>query len=451
MKRIQEIYDFSSKRDQKPKTISTSASLPKKRKVVLVALELPKDRRWQTLESLEELKQLAESADFIVDKHIINKRDEPSASYFIGSGTLESLLEYCQANDIHTVIFDDDLTPAQTKNISKKLKDVLVIDRTEIILDIFAARARTKEGKLQIELARLEYMLPRLTRQWTHLVRQEGMSGGAVGVRGPGEKQLEMDRRQIRERIHSIKRELKDVERNRSVQRKRRQRHNIPVVALIGYTNSGKSTLLNTLTDAHVMVADKLFATLDPTTRRFELPNHQPVLVIDTVGFINKLPHQLVDAFKATLEEVRQADLLIHVLDVSDDKAEDRLKVVKQVLKELHADDKKIITVLNKIDCVTYPDKLDLLKRENEPCVAISAKTGRNIENLFEMLTEHTKEYRTFAKLFIPYVHHNLIAKIYKNGNVLVRKNCDTGIYLEAEYDKVLGGLLESFHVTKQA
>ena len=321
MRKIHEIYDFTAKRDQKPKTVSAS-SQQEIRKVVLVALELPKQRRWQTLESLQELKLLAESAGFVVDKHIINKREEVSSSYFIGSGSLESLLEYCSDNNIHAVIFDDDLTPAQMKNITRKLGDVIVIDRTEIIIDIFAARARTKEGKLQIELARLEYMLPRLTRQWTHLVRQEGMSGGSVGVRGPGEKQLEMDRRQIRERIHSIKRELKQVEKYRSTQRKRRQRHNIPVIALIGYTNSGKSTLLNKLTDAHVIVADQLFATLDPTTRRFMLPNNQPVLLIDTVGFINKLPHQLVDAFKATLEEVRQADLLIHVLDVSDDKAE---------------------------------------------------------------------------------------------------------------------------------
>ena len=448
MRRIHEIYDFSAQRIQKPKTVSAS-SQPEVKKVVLVALELPKQRRWQTLESLQELKLLAESAGFIVDKHIINKREEASSSYFIGTGSLQSLLDYCNDNDIHSVIFDDDLTPAQMKNITRKLGDVIVIDRTEIIIDIFAARARTKEGKLQIELARLEYMLPRLTRQWTHLVRQEGMSGGSVGVRGPGEKQLEMDRRQIRERIHAIKRELKQVEKYRSTQRKRRQRHNVPVVALIGYTNSGKSTLLNKLTDANVMVADKLFATLDPTTRRFVLPNNQPVLLIDTVGFINKLPHQLVDAFKATLEEVRQADLLIHVLDVSDDKAEDRLQVVKSVLKELDSDKKQIVTVLNKIDCLIYPESIQHLQRETEPCVAISAKTGQNMERFFEVLSENTKDYRTFGRLFIPYSHHNLVGKIYKHGNIRKQKNCDTGIYLEVEYDRVLHGLLKSFIVEK--
>ncbi|MDX9702701.1 MAG: GTPase HflX [Candidatus Auribacterota bacterium] len=448
MRKIHEIYDFSSKRIQKPKTIPTSFQKETK-KVVLVALELSNHRRWQTLESLQELKLLAESAGFTVDKHIINKREVPSPSYCIGSGSVDSLHEYCKANDIHSVIFDDDLTPAQMKNISAKLDDVIVIDRTEIIIDIFAARARTKEGKLQIELARLEYMLPRLTRQWTHLVRQEGMTGGAVGVRGPGEKQLEMDRRQIRERIHSIKKELKLVETYRSTQRKRRKRHNIPVIALIGYTNSGKSTLLNKLTDSHVMVADKLFATLDPTARRFVLPNNQPILLIDTVGFINKLPHQLVDAFKATLEEVRQADLLIHVLDVSDDKAEDRLKVVTKVLKELSAHEKKVVTVLNKIDCLISQDGLLHLERETMPCVPISAKTGQNLERLFEVLSEQTRDYRTFGRLFIPYSHHSLIGKIYENGNIRKQKNCDTGVYLEAEYDRVLDGLLESFIVKK--
>ena len=240
-------------------------------------------------------------------------------------------------------------------------------------------RAQTKEGKLQVQLAQLEYMLPRLTRQWQHLVHQEGGTGGTVGVRGPGEKQLEMDRRQIRKKIHSIKKELKGVEKYRSVQRKKRKRHNVPVIALIGYTNSGKSTLLNRLTNADVLVENKLFATLDPTTRRLTLPNNQDIILIDTVGFISKLPHQLVDAFKATLEELRQADLLIHVLDVSDENFEDRKKTVFQVLHELEVDDKKIITVNNKIDIMPNLHALNRLETYKQAlCVYFSKNRQRN-------------------------------------------------------------------------
>jgi len=333
MNRIEEIYDFNKKKSRGKKHkyhVENKKLTPQK--LVLVTIELPQDRRWRILESLSELKKLAESAGFIVIKRVINKRTQISPSFLIGKGTLDKVSDYCKSNDIHTVLFDNELTPAQTKNISKKMPDIFVKDRTSIILDIFAMRAQTKEGKLQVQLAQLEYMLPRLTRQWQHLVHQEGGTGGTVGVRGPGEKQLEMDRRQIRKKIYSIKKDLKEVEKYRSIQRKKRKRHNVPVIALIGYTNSGKSTLLNRLTNADVLVENKLFATLDPTTRRLTLPNNQDIILIDTVGFISKLPHQLVDAFKATLEELRQADLLIHVLDVSDENFEDRKKTVFQVL-----------------------------------------------------------------------------------------------------------------------
>ena len=434
MNRIEEIYDFNKKnpRGKKDKYQVENKKLTPQ-KLVLITIELPKDRRWRILESLSELKKLAESAGFIVVKRVINKRTQISPSYMIGKGTIEKISDYCKTNDIHTVLFDNELSPAQTKNISKKLPDIFVKDRTSIILDIFAMRAQTKEGKLQVELAQLEYMLPRLTRQWQHLMHQEGGTGGTVGVRGPGEKQLEMDRRQIRKKIHSIKKELKEVQKYRSVQRKKRKRHNIPVIALIGYTNSGKSTLLNRLTNANVFVENKLFATLDPTTRRLTLPNKQEIILSDTVGFISKLPHQLVDAFKATLEELKQADLLIHVLDVSDDNFEDRKKTVYHVLHELEADNKRIITVNNKIDIMPNTPALNRLEHENTPCVSISAKTGKGIESLLDILNKETEEYRFSGKFFIPLDKHNLITQIYENGNVTRRKDCADGTYIEAE------------------
>ncbi|MCD6460887.1 GTPase HflX [bacterium] len=448
MNRIEELYDFNSKNERGKKNkyqVENKKITPQK--LVLVTIELPNDRRWRILESLAELKKLAESAGFKVVKRFINKRTRISPSYLIGKGTIEKISLYCESDNIHTVLFDNELSPAQTKNISKKLPDIFVKDRTSIILDIFAMRAQTKEGKLQVQLAQLQYMLPRLTRQWQHLIHQEGGTGGTVGVRGPGEKQLEMDRRQIRKKIHTIKKELKDVEKYRSVQRKKRKRHNVPVIALIGYTNSGKSTLLNRLTNANAFVENKLFATLDPTTRRLTLPNNQDIILIDTVGFISKLPHQLVDAFKATLEELKQADLLIHVLDVSDDNFDDRKKIVFQVLHELKVDDKKIITVNNKIDIMSSIAALKRLEHDNTPCVSISAKTGKGIESLFCILSRETGSYRFHGNFFIPLDKHNLITKIYENGIVKKRKDCTDGTYIEAECNAAIKNTIEKYFI----
>ncbi len=445
---MKEIYDLTKKQktwfmDSSDIEASTDPL------VVLIALELPKHRRWQTLESLEELKALAESAEFIVKKEFINKRRAYSASSFIGKGKLEEIKEYCEAQKIRAVIFDDDLSPAQTKNIARKLDDVKVFDRTSIILDIFAKRAVTKEGKLQISLAQLQYMLPRLTRHWTHLVSQEGMASGMAGVKGPGEKQLEMDRRMIRTRIHTIKKELKDVEKYRHTQRKKRKRSSSPVIAVVGYTNAGKSTFFNRLTDAGVSEENKLFATLDPITRRFKLPNNQEIILVDTVGFINKLPHYLVDAFKATLEEVRQADILLHILDVSDDKYLDRDKVVYKVLKELDADNKTIITALNKIDAMENISTLNQIEKEHDLSVSISAKNGDGFDDLFKMIAVQTDKNRLFAKILIPMDKHGLVAKIYRNGNILCRKDSEEGVYIEVEYEKSLEKELQPYFVNK--
>ena len=417
--------------------------------VVLVALELPHHRRWETLESLQELKALAQSAEFIVNKEFINKRKDYSTAYFIGKGKLEEIKEYCVSEKIRAVIFDNDLTPAQTKNIARKLDGIKVFDRTSIILDIFAKRAVTKEGKLQIALAQLQYMLPRLTRHWTHLVSQEGLSSGMAGVKGPGEKQLEMDRRMIRDRIHAIKKELKDVEKYRRIQRKKRKRSSCPVISVVGYTNAGKSTFFNRLTDAGVSEEDKLFATLDPITRRFKLPNNQDIILIDTVGFINKLPHSLVDAFKATLEEVRQSDILVHILDVSDDKYPDRDKVVHKVLKELEADNKTIITALNKIDAMENIALLTQILKEHEFSVAISAKSGEGLDDLFKMIAVETDKNRLFSKILVPMDKHGLVSKIYRNSNILYRKDSAEGVYMEVEFDKSLKKELRPYFVNK--
>lgn len=442
MGKINEIYDFSGQNGGYP-----DSPLMPSNDAILVALELPGQRKWQIQESLKELRALAESLSFTIKKTVINRREKPSASYLIGTGTIEQLKAYCHEHHVKTIIFDDDLSPAQIKNIMKLLgDDVRPMDRTELIIDIFAQRAKTKEGKLQIELARLEYVLPRLTRQWVHLMHQAGMTGGSVGVRGPGEKQLEMDRRQIRHRITTIKKDLKKIEKYRSVQRKKRKRNNVPVMAIIGYTNAGKSTLLNALTNANAQVEDKLFATLDPTSRKFTIPSkNQDIVLTDTVGFIKKLPHELVDAFKATLEEVRFADVLLHVLDASDELAETKCKVVHQVLKELGADDKYVVTLLNKVDQVSDMTLVYDLRKAHEPAVCISARTGEGFNNLFRLLDKVTASYRMKAELCLPYHEQKLLSQLYERGTILSRRDEEDGIYITVECDALLEQKIENY------
>ena len=274
-------------------------------KAILVGLEHEGVDKWELKESLEELSELANSAGADVVGMVTQKLEQPTAPFYIGKGKAEHVREQCQREQVTSVIFDDELSPAQGRNL-EKLTSRKVLDRTQLILDIFAQRARSREGRLQIELAQLQYLLPRLTGMWTHLSRQSG----GIGTRGPGETQLEVDRRRVQERIARLERDLTDVRKHRSIQREGRRRHHWPVAALVGYTNAGKSTLLNRLTGADVLAEDKLFATLDPTTRQFMLPNNQKVLLTDTVGFIRKLPHTVIESFKATLEEVHEADLL---------------------------------------------------------------------------------------------------------------------------------------------
>src|SRR6266852_3658534 len=322
---------------------------PKKthERALLIGLEKQGVSKWDLQDSLEELAELANSAGAEVVDTVTQKLQKPTAPYYIGKGKAEAIKDSLQVQQVTSVIFDDELSPAQGRNLENLLARK-VLDRTQLILDIFAQRARSREGRLQIELAQLQYLLPRLTRMWDHLSRQTG----GIGTRGPGETQLEVDRRRVQERIARLERELEAVRKTRAVQRQGRKRHQWPVAAVVGYTNAGKSTLLNLLTGAGVVAENRLFATLDPTTRSFVLPNKQRVLLTDTVGFLRKLPHTLIESFKATLEEVNEADLLIHVVDLSHSRLDENIEAVDIVIKELGAYGKQTLVVLNKIDAL---------------------------------------------------------------------------------------------------
>src|SRR3954465_369374 len=358
---------------------------PKKRqeRALLVGLEKEGPTKWDLADSLEELKELASSAGAEVVNTVTQRLPSPTAPYYIGKGKAEMIKESFQDQQVTSVIFDNELSPAQGRNL-EQMFNRKVLDRTQLILDIFAQRARSREGRLQIELAQLQYLLPRLTRMWHHLSRQTG----GIGTRGPGETQLEVDRRRVQERIARLERELVAVRKTRAVQRQGRKRHQWPVAAVVGYTNAGKSTLLNLLTGADVIAEDKLFATLDPTTRSFVLPNKQRVLLTDTVGFLRKLPHTLIESFKATLEEVHEADLLIHVVDLSHPRIDEQMEAVDSVIKELDAFGKQTVLVFNKIDAVQNPEHIQSYLRRFPGSVAISARTGTGVGNLVRALQD---------------------------------------------------------------
>lgn len=351
-------------------------------RAVVVGVELPSPDHGVALEySMEELERLAETAGAQVVGRFAQQLRRVKPATLIGRGKVDEIQASLGELDADLVIVDEDLTPAQQRNLETAFK-IRVIDRSQLILDIFARRARSNEGKLQVELAQLDYLLPRLTRQWTHLSRL----GGGIGTRGPGETQLEVDRRRIRERINHLRERLKTVERTRTLQRKERDEVPFATVALVGYTNAGKSTLMNTLTRAGVFVEDKLFATLDPTTRALRLPNGDKVMTIDTVGFINKIPHSLIEAFKSTLEEVKSADLLLHLVDMANPLFENHLRVIEEVLKEIGAGKIPTILVPNKMD-VAPPDRVGKLKGVAAAGVCpISALTGTGIDRLLKSI-----------------------------------------------------------------
>ncbi len=384
----------------------------------LIGVELKQRTALETSDSLAELAELAETAGGAVVGEGTQRMEAPVAATFIGTGKAEEFARECRADNVDTVIFDDELSPAQSRNL-ELVFECKVLDRTALILDIFAQRARTKEGKLQIELAQLQHLLPRLTRFWGHLSRQKG----GIGMRGDGETQLETDRRRVQDRISRIARELDVVRRQRATQRHGRQRNLWPLASIVGYTNAGKSTLLNALTGAAVLAEDKLFATLDPTTRRLRLPTNQNLLLTDTVGFIRKLPHGLVEAFKATLEEVVQADLLLHVVDASHPQAAEQIEAVNAVLEEIGAHGKPTLMVLNKADRLTESGEGagERFRQLYPNAVVISALTGDGLPALLAELNNQVRPIREFMELAVPHEASAVIARLHAVGQVIER------------------------------
>jgi GTPase len=386
----------------------------KPERALLIGLEQDGVSKWDLRDSMEELSELASSAGAEVVDTITQKLPKPTAPFYIGKGKAEAIKDSVRTQQVTSVIFNDELSPAQGRNL-ENLFSRKVLDRTQLILDIFAQRARSREGRLQIELAQLQYLLPRLTRMWNHLSRQTG----GIGTRGPGETQLEVDRRRVQERIARLERDLARVRKVRNVQRQGRKRHQWPVAAVVGYTNAGKSTLLNLMTGSDVLAADKLFATLDPTTRSFTLPNKQRVLLTDTVGFLRKLPHTLIESFKATLEEVSNADLLIHVVDLSHPRVDEQMTAVDGVIKELNAFGKQTLIVFNKIDLLGSPELANSYRQRFPGSVAIAAKTGRGVDELVEALQSALGSWRMRSRFRVAMSESNLIAEIHRVGHVL--------------------------------
>jgi len=403
------------------------------------------DGQWPAEESLAELTQLARTAGIQVVGQLTQRLERPNPATFIGSGKVEELADLADETVADVVIFDEELSPRHGRELESALGEgIKVLDRTALILDIFAQHAHTREGVLQVELAQYEYRLPRLTRAWAHLARQAGgRAGGAtggVGVRGPGETQLETDRRVIRRRIAQLKEELEKVRAHRGRYRARRRREAIPVVSIVGYTNAGKSTLLNALADADVLVEDKLFATLDPTTRRVELPGGGAALFTDTVGFIQKLPTQLVAAFRATLEEVKEGDLLVHVLDATHPQVMRQAEAVHETLEEIGAVGKPVVSALNKIDRLPAPDAVVPLLGKFVDSVPISALTGEGLELLLARVESALEDQMAWVDVHIPYELGELVNLFHRRGLVEREEHTGEGTRIAGRIPRELAG-----------
>lgn len=425
--------------------IEIKEEMEPRRRVLLVVLETRRDNRWEIEDLLAELSQLSETAGLKVAGVDVSRRSKPHPATYVGTGKAKEIAARCWEDTIDTIIFNGNLSPVQLHNL-QDVTGVKVRDRTELILDIFARRARTREARLQIELAQLHYQLPRLAGVWTHLSRQKG---GMKGTRDAGEKQVEVDRRITRSRINQLEKEIAKVRRHRVSQRKMRRRTGIPVVSIIGYTNSGKSTLLNSLTEASVPAEDKLFATLDPTTRKAMLPSGRVVLFSDTVGFIRHLPHYLIDAFRATLEEVTQADLLLEVLDISHRMVWERKKAVEAVLKELAADEKPMVVALNKTDLVED----HLLVREAmarlDGGVPISALRKSGLPELLQVIDDHLDTMRRRHHLLIPQSRGDLIARLHRDGQVVKIEYHKKDVHVEVLIEDPILGEAREFIVDR--
>jgi GTP-binding protein HflX len=410
-------------------------------RAILVALRLPKQKRWEVEESMEELARLAESAGARVLASVLQERGAPTPPYHFGRGKVDEVRELARDLDATLLISDDPLSPVQERNVQRAV-GVRVIDRTALILDIFAQRARTSEGKLQVELAQLTYLLPRLVGQWAHLERL----GGGIGTRGPGETQLESDRRVIRRRIGQIDAALRGVQRHRRLLREHRRDVGLPVVALVGYTNAGKTTLLNRLAGASGRTADQLFVTLDPAARLVNGVGRAPFLLTDTVGFIQKLPTQVVAAFKATLEELGEADLLLHVVDVSHPRTREQMGAVHGVLRELALEDRPALTVLNKVDRLGEADGF-LRQMVSEGGIPLSARQGTGTEALLGRIDAALRGTRLACRLRVPYERAGVLSALYARGRVVRRDDQPDGIWLDVEVPQALTGLVAPFRV----
>ena len=388
--------------------------------------------------SLDELEELSETAGAQVIARMVQKRPAPDPASYLGSGRLEELAEFCTAHTADLIIVDGEISPSQQRNI-ENATDVRVIDRTTLILDIFAARARSSEGKLQVELAQLKYTLPRLSGKGRELSRL----GGGIGTRGPGETKLETDRRHIRGRINRLENELKELEKRRGLLRARRAKDGVETVAIVGYTNAGKSTLMNALTQAEVLVEDKLFATLDPTSRALVLPDGRRVMLIDTVGFIRRLPHNLVEAFKSTLEEAAVADVILNVCDASDPEYPNHIKVTDEILDSLGCKDKPVVYVYNKVDKIGGAEPF----RTEKNSVSISALEGRGFDRLLEAIAKALPPSRIRLKMLIPYSDGSAAAALRKDGVVHSEEYRENGIFLNITADVRLAEKYKSYCV----
>ena len=403
-------------------------------KIVLVGVAVPPVSMDEVEDNLDELALLVDTAGADAMARVVQRMDAPDPALFVGKGKADELHDVCLAVDADTVVFDEELSPAQQRNLEKKLGRT-AIDRTAVILDIFAQHAHTQQGKVQVELALLRYRLPRLRGRQASLSQQRGGvgAGGAIGNRGPGETQLEVDRRRLLRRITKLEHELQDLRRTRATQRRARRRSRLPNVTLVGYTNAGKSTLLNRLTTAGVLVEDRLFSTVDPTTRRMDMPGGEVILLSDTVGFVRKLPHQLVEAFRSTLDEVAEADLLLHIVDGSSTDPFGQIEAVRGVLQEIGAGHVPELVVFNKAD--RNPD-INVFADREPGAVTMSALTGEGIDKLLDALSDRLRSLNEVAELRIPYDRGDVLAALHRSGEVLAETHEDDATVIRARLDE---------------
>lgn len=414
-------------------------------RAMLIGLTLPNQTIHETQSLLAELCELVTTLGIKIQHEVQISVRKPQANFLIGSGNANELIKTAYAHECDVIIFDNELTPTQQRNWEQAANDkLLVIDRQEVILDIFSQRAKTREATLQVELAKLQYNLPRLKSAWTHLSRQRG--GGSV-QRDAGETQLELDQRMVRTQITKVKRELENVIKHRNLQRKKRMNVPVPTCAIVGYTNAGKSSLLNKLTHSNILAEDKLFATLDPTSRRCTLPHGHSIVITDTVGFVRNLPHRLVDAFKATLEEAVVSSFLIQVLDVSNPEVEAHMGTTLSVLKELGASEKKILTVFNKIDLLEDTEKQVDLSLKYPKALFVSVHTGKDIPRLLELIETIVENNFTQLQLLIPHERYDLIARLHREGAVYNEEVIDKGIYISGSAPERLLKILEPYRL----